>query len=375
MSYHERTLPLTDFLSPAEIEAKFRKRYGVRAEVGLWLAIGVVALGVTAYFWGLYGPKGPRLSADGKVTPALVADLERQFPRLSWQPGLVDLSRPLLFEGHHNLIAPRWWRLARFNPAGRSEALKQGITAAVPIGDPLEWSVTLEGAIDDGRLAGPRVAPALVLCAKDRSGAWEEGAARALAPQSAGNAVRDAVAQGARVLVLDALTSMRVSAYDIAVTTAAAHGLGRKVAVLAGSAAAVADAAQAGADVVVGLPAETLPDWVLTRLLERKVVVAPAVSAVDAAARPQVAANAYRLYAAGVPLALATAGRPAAEELEALARTGIPRAALAGFAEVGGGAIGLPVGGTAAGRVADLVGVDGSGRVQAVVAGGTRVRP
>ncbi len=368
-------MPLTDFLSPAEIEAKFRKRYGVRAEAGLWLAIGLVALAVTAYFWGLHGLKGPRVSQDGKVGPQLARDLQRQYPKLRLQPGLVDLSRPLLVQGRSSLIAPRWWRLARFNPAGRASALRQGITAAVTIGDPLDWSTTLEGATRDGRLAGPRIAPALVFCTQDRLAAWDEGAARAFAPQGAGNAVRDAVVQGARVIAIDALTTKRLSAYDLAVVVGAAHGFGRKALVLAGSVGAVADAAQAGADAVVGLPAEMLPDWLPSRLAERNVVVAPAVMTVGEATRPQVAANAYRLYAGHVPLALASAGRSAAAELQALFKTGIPRDSWAAMAEAGGAATGLPVGGPVTGRRADLVGLDGSSRVQLVVAGGTRVVP
>lgn len=370
-------MPLTDFLSPAEIEAKFRKRYGVRAEIGLWLGIGLAALGVTAYFWGLYGPKGPRVSQDGKISAQVLADIRKQGPQppLALVPGLIDLSRPLLAQGGDSLLAPRWWRLARFNPAGRTEALRQGITAAVTIGDPLEWAVTQGDAIAHGRLAGPRIAPAMVLCSPDRLWAWQEGAAKAFGPQGGGSAVRDAVAQGARVLALDALTSKRLAAYEISVATAAAHGFGRKVVVLAGSAAAVADAAQAGADVVVGLPAEVLPEWVLTRLVDRRVAVAPAVTAADESIRPQVAANAYRLHAARVPLALATAGRPAAAELEALWRTGIPRDVLPAMAEAGAAASGLPLGGPVPGRRADLVGVDALGRVQLVVAAGTQIKP
>lgn len=368
-------MPLTDFLSPAEIEARFRKRYGLRAEMGLWLGIGLVALGIIAYFRGLHGPTGPRVSADGKVAAPMLDGLHRQYPRLTLLPGLVDLSRPLLAQGGSSLLAPRWWRLARFNPEGRAKALREGVTAAVALGDPVEWSATLKEAILHGRLAGPRIAPTLVLCNPDRLWTWEEGSARAFGPQGSGNAIREGVAAGAEIFALDAFTSRRLSAYEISVATAAAHGFGRRVAVLTGSVAALADAAQAGADMAIGLPPDVLPDWILARLVERHVVVAPAIMASDEGVRPLVAANAYRLHAAGVPLALATAGRSAAAELEALWRTGIPRDHLARLAEAGAAASGLPAGGPVPGRPADLIGVDGEGKVRLVIAAGTRVKP
>ena len=373
-------MPLTDFLPPEEIEEKFRKRFGRRAELFLWLGVGLIGLVVAIYFSGLGGPRGKEVFADGRVSAAELAALRQKHPGLTLQPGMVDLWRPLLAAGQGNLLAPRWWRLARFNPSGRARALGEGITTAVTVGDPLEWVLTFGRSIAGGRLAGPRVVPAIVLAHPRRLLAWEEGAARAVAdPGQAGAVVRETIGQGARMVVVDIREEPRPAGSVVSAACTAARGLKRPCAVLvpAGRAdtTALEQAVQARADFIVGLPADVLPDWLVERLATSKAVVAPGIGLALPALRPPVAANAYRAHRAGVKLALASGGESMPAEVGALLRTGMPAADLATMNEEAARALGLEPGGAVVGRPADIVGLDPEGRPGLVVAAGRQVVP
>jgi len=371
---------LTDFLPPEEIEAKFRKRFGTWGSATIWAGLGLIALGVVAYFWGLKGPAGEAVFEAGRPPADVKSVLSQRYPGLTFAPGRVDLWRPLMSHGGDPLLSPRWWRMARFNPDARVAALRDGITTVVTTGDPLDWSVTLAKAIRDGRLAGPDVVPAAIICRRDRLRAWEPGAAIAIGGvppfaahldpaaglSGAPDAVRQGIKQGAEILAIDALTEIRPTPAEIASMCATARALGKRAVVLAVSPAAVLEGAEAGAAAIAGSPVEELPDLAMAKMRAKGIVFAPAVAAAGDAARPLVAANAIRAHGAGVRLALATVGRPIHEELAALARTGISPAALRAFGAAGASALATP-------PKADHVGMSEQGAVNLVVSRGRAV--
>jgi imidazolonepropionase-like amidohydrolase len=129
-------------------------------------------------------------------------------------------------------------------------------------------------------------------------------------------------------------TAARVTAIHLAAGTPAdaaeavleaGRTAGTPVFAHASTAAEVSRLVDAGASVFIGMIRDTegLDPEFLSRLRTLRIVFAPALGgaggSVDVAKR-----NTLRLFQAGVPLALATEGRPIQQELELLAGAGIP---------------------------------------------------
>ncbi|HEV3470026.1 MAG TPA: amidohydrolase family protein [Pyrinomonadaceae bacterium] len=365
------------------------------------------------------------------------AALRRRLPRgaavvdlggLTLIPGLIDAHTHLFsaYDGRVDTTA-RMGAAERRRLAERSarEMLAAGFTTVRDLGGSGGGDAALRDAINAGRAEGPRVLAATrKLTPPGGQGAnlprevVEREFLEVKGAEGARRAVRAAVAAGADVIkvVVDAGPNV-LSAEEVKAVVEEARHHGRRVAAHAVSRAAIANAVEAGVDSVEH-GVEATPE-LLARMRERRIALVlnvhtaetlRAIFAAELRRAPEAAAD-FEAYvrqsdertpvrvrealAAGVRVVAGsdvihihpgrTRGEAALLELEALAHWGLPapevvRAATTYAAEL----LGLrdAVGAVEAGKLADLVAVEGDplaeaaalGRVRFVMKGGVVIR-